>query len=450
MFSELSILDIHSKLLRDELDPYDVVNETIFKYEKYDSLYRSWVSFDKQALLDGASKVKSLINNSQDLRPLECMPVGVKDIINTIDFPTQMGSSIWKNFTPGNDARIIYNIKNKGALVAGKTVTAEFAVHALNETLNPHNIEMTPGTSSSGSAVAVALGMVPFSIGTQTAGSIIRPASFCGVYGVKPSFGLIPRTGMLKTTDSLDTVGFFVSNVKNIKPVFDALRVHGPNYPFSNAALKDPQRQKKINNKLWKIAVVKTNTWSFAEDYAKNSLHLFVEELSSSGNFQIEYADLPLGLDESHDIHKIIYDKTLSYYFKDEFNNKDLLSHEMMSLIESGFSISVEGYYNALAKQDVLIKKMDDFFIQYDIVIALSTAGQAPMRNVTESPDPALIWTLCHLPVLNVPMFISPDKMPFGIQVAARKYNDLLLFDFIDNLYALGVIPKSSNPKLNR
>ena len=180
-----------------------------------------------------------------------------------------MGSELWCDFKPGNDARVVYYLKNSGGIIAGKTVTAEFAVHELNETLNPHNVELTPGTSSSGSAVAVALGMVPVAIGSQTAGSIIRPASFCGVYGFKPSFGLIPRTGSLKTTDTLDSIGFFVSHPSDILLVLETIRVHGPNYPLSYRAFKDLSRQNKPRNRPWKVALAKTHTWSHATDYAK-------------------------------------------------------------------------------------------------------------------------------------------------------------------------------------
>ena len=131
-----------------------------------------------------------------------------------------MGSSIWSKHYAGNNARVIDNLICSGAHIIGKTVTAEFAVHSLNETLNPHDITKTPGTSSSGSAVAVQIGNVPFALGSQTAGSIIRPASFCGVWGFKPSFGLIPRTGVLKTTDTLDTVGILSSHGSNLRNVF--------------------------------------------------------------------------------------------------------------------------------------------------------------------------------------------------------------------------------------
>ena len=130
-----------------------------------------------------------------------------------------MGSTLWQNFTPGNNARVIDKLIHNGSVVIGKTVTAEFAVHELNKTKNPFDKNRTPGTSSSGSAVAVATGMVPFALGTQTAASIIRPASFCGVWGFKPSFGLVPRTGILKTTDSLDTVGFLTTNLYKLSRI---------------------------------------------------------------------------------------------------------------------------------------------------------------------------------------------------------------------------------------
>ena len=171
-----------------------------------------------------------MIKKDQDFNSI--VPFGVKDIFNTIDLKTEMGSETWKDHNAGNDARVVSVLRHQGYTPIGKTVTAEFAVHHLNKTKNPHSIDKTPGTSSSGSAVAVATGMVPFALGTQTAGSIIRPASFCGVWGMKPSFGLIPRTGSLKTTDSLDTIGFLSSYGTDMREILNLLRVKGPNYPF--------------------------------------------------------------------------------------------------------------------------------------------------------------------------------------------------------------------------
>ena len=139
---------------------------------------------------------------------------------------------MWAGFTSGNDSRVIYYLKESGSVIPGKTDTAEFAVHAIGNCLNPHNITRTPGTSSSGSAVSVLLGMVPAAIGTQTAGSIVRPASFCGVYECKPFFGLIPRTGMLKTTDSLDTIGFFTASI-----LWEEIGKSRSSFPPSNSTI---------------------------------------------------------------------------------------------------------------------------------------------------------------------------------------------------------------------
>lgn len=448
MFREMSIADIQAKYLTKELDPLDVAKECVSRYEKLDPTYKAWVCFDKEKLLVEAEKARIRLEDHQSPRCLEGVPIGVKDIFNTAEFPTQMGSPLWHGFTPGNDARTVYYLKNAGGIIAGKTVTAEFAVHTLNETQNPHDTELTPGTSSSGSAVAVALGMVPVSIGTQTAGSIVRPASFCGVYGCKPSFGLIPRTGTLKTTDSLDTIGFFVARPEDLRTVFNVMRVHGPNFPVSNRALNDSARQVKAANKPWKVALVKTHTWDYASEYAKQALYSFAAKAAEISNIEIHEVDLPVEMEQCHATHATIYDKTLSYYFSEEYQKSELVSPVMRHLIQSGLGISVESYHSALKRQEELIHQMDHFFEGYDVMVSLSTAGEAPPRDETERPDPALMWTLTHLPVVSAPVFASPKQKPFGIQIAARKYNDILLFSFIDHLKYVNLIPASCYPKL--
>lgn len=370
------------------------------------------------------------------------IPIGVKDIFNTADFPTQMGSSLWQGFTPGNDARVVSHAKREGAVVIGKTVTAEFAVHALNETVNPYDDSRTPGTSSSGSAVAVATGMVPVALGTQTAGSIIRPASFCGVYGMKPSFGLIPRTGMLKTTDTLDTIGFFTTYAEDLRRVLEALRVHGLNYPVSHAALSDTARQTRDSNRPWRIGIARTHTWDAAPAYAQKAFLAFTQSLPGT-EYDVREVVLPEVLTQTHEVHATIYDKALSYYFKQEFESAESMSPVMRELIEHGGKISVDAYRAALVSQTQMIEAMDVYFNDFDILLSLSTAGEAPLREVVELPDPSLMWTLTHLPTVNVPQFTSPDGLPFGFQVVARKYNDLLLITFIEELVRTGIIPSA-------
>ncbi|MDQ3019431.1 MAG: amidase [Bacteroidota bacterium] len=446
IFLELSIREILEKIGKKEIGPLEIAEQCIERIEEYDKRFKVWVCFDKEILFGQAKNISERINSGNPIRALEGIPIGIKDIFNTYDFQSQMGSPLWKDFTAGNDARVVYYLKQAGAIIPGKTDTAEFAVHAIGNCLNPHDITRTPGTSSSGSAVAVALGMVPAAIGTQTAGSIVRPASFCGVYGCKPSFGLIPRTGMLKTTDSLDTIGYFTSMYEDLERMFDILRVHGPNYPISHYALTDETRQNKQKDKPWRVAFVRTHVWKDAFDYAKDSIINFVKKLNEHSDIEVNDIELPAIINSSHEVHQTIYDKTLSYYFQDEFKKPELVSPVMNDIITRGNNITVQQYHNSLKDQELITHSMDDFFDEYDIIISLSSAGEAPLREEVEKPDPSLIWTLAHLPVVSAPVFISPNGLPFGIQFVARKYNDILLLRFTDYIRDLGLIPEGVNP----
>ncbi len=446
LFLTESIGRITERLKRGEISPLEIAAQCIDRIRKYEDFSKVWVTFDETVLMNQAKESTVRLSSGKKAGKLESIPVGVKDIFNTIDFPTQMGSPLWKGFTPGNDAREVYYLKKEGAIIPGKTDTAEFAVHQIGNCVNPHDITRTPGTSSSGSAVAVALGMVPASIGTQTAGSIVRPASFCGVYGCKPSFGLLPRTGMLKTTDSLDTIGFFTAMFEDMQLMFDVLRVHGSNYPISNNALSDVKRQNRKEGKPWKVAFAKTHTWGDAYPHSRQALTDFAAKISSDDQIEIIEVELPDILSSSHEIHQTIYDKTLSYYFHEEALNPDQVSEIMNEIVVRGNRISAEEYHKALEKQNEVIHAMEEFTNEYDIIISLSTAGEAPLREETEKPDPALMWTLAHLPVISCPVFTSPEGLPFGLQLASGKYNDLKLFRFADHLRSMNYIPEGANP----
>lgn len=443
LFINHSVGEIIEKMEKKKISPKEVIAASLNNIKELNKKYIPWVAYGNEKLFEKERKENQIFDKGQRL--LWNIPVGIKDIFNTADFPTQMGSPIWKGFTPGNDARTVFNLKRQGAVVMGKTVTAEFAVHTPGKTLNPYDVTKTTGTSSSGSAVAIALGMVPVATGTQTAGSIVRPASFCGVYGCKPSFGTIPRTGTLKTTDSLDTIGFFALHQKDLVRMFDSMRVKGRNYPISNAALTDPKRQVKSKNRPWKIAFARTHTWDHAPEYAKSAIENFLKRIDKNKGFRVIEANLPKEMTRTHDVHKTIYDKCLSYYFRDEYKLTDFVSPIMRELITNGSRIKITDYMKAITDQNILIRKMDSFFRNYDILISLSTAGEAPDRDVVEKPDPALMWTLTHLPVVSVPQFKSPSGLPFGMQIASRKYNDYLLFSFLDELRKKGIIPEKSS-----
>lgn len=441
-FIEKSINENIEELKKGIITLKDIADECVNLSSKY-SKYRFGESFDEDIFYSRYYENECRIKDNY--RKLEGMPIGVKDVFNTNDYPTQMGSVLWKNFEAGNDARIVSNIIYNGGIMAGKTVTAEFAVHALNDTLNPYDIEKTPGTSSSGSAVAVALGVVPVALATQTAGSIIRPASFCGVYGYKPSFGLIPRTGVLKTTDSLDTIGFITSNIDNVKLMLDVIRVDGLDYPFVYKAFSDKARQFKSNRK-WKLGFAKTYTWNNADKNVQEAIINWVANLSKDEDIEIDEIDINCIINGAHDIHSIIYDKSLSYYFQNEHNHKDNVSIIMNAMIEHGEKISPKEYFEALELQNEMCNKMDNFMLDYDAIISLSTASVAPDRNFIEKPDPSLIWNLVHLCSINIPQFHNYEQnLPFGVQMSGRRYNDLLFLSLLDYLSVKGYIPRHTS-----
>jgi Asp-tRNA(Asn)/Glu-tRNA(Gln) amidotransferase A subunit family amidase len=428
-FKVLSAKEAIGKIKEGTLDPYDWNAYFINNVKAKDAIVQAWAYFDENLW---QNQLKAVLNDpDQRFSELLAVPVGVKDIFNTKDMPTSMGSPIWKGFTPGNDARVVHNIKFNKGIIAGKTVTAEFAVHAPNETRNPWNTEYSPGTSSSGSAAAVAARMVPMALATQTAGSVIRPASYCGIFGFKPTFGSIPRTAMLKTTDTLDTVGLFATNTDDCRLLFDTIRVHGMDYPIVHEKLNDPKLQSK-NGRKWKVGFVVDQHWTHenVSTYASRSFEEFRNKLSN-GNVEIGFPQFNELFQRAHEVQETIYHKALSYYFKKEFENHTLISPVMYEIVEEGKKIDFAHYKNALEAQETLQHDIDKLFDEYDVLITLSTAGIAPkFGTAIDPPDTCLIWTMCGLPVLNVPIF-SHEGMPHGLQIIARKYTDYKLLNFV-------------------
>lgn len=447
----LPAADAADRIRCGQVSATQLIAECLDQISRYEDQVHAWEYLDRAGAMAHAQTADEKLRGGEQVGPLAGVPVGVKDIFNTRDMPTCMGSPIFSDFTPGNDARVVYMLRQGGAIIPGKTVTAEFAVHALDKTLNPHDRAYSPGTSSSGSAAAVAAGMVPLALGTQTAGSIIRPASYCGVYGMKPSFGLIPRTGMLKTTDTLDQVGFFARTVGDLRLLFDVVRVRGRDYPISHAMLNDDARR-CVRDRPWRIGIVGDGLWVWGEAaaYAKKAFQTFVEGLARTalnGTLPlVEDVRLPDSFNTGHDVHAVIYNKTLAYYFREEFENHQLISGILNSMIRSGQQITLGEYKQALDKQTALARELDDVLQRYDVVFALATAGSAPKWGEEDVPDSCLIWSLCGVPVVNLPVFTGPSGMPFGVQALARRYSDYLLLDFLEQLKASGTIHDAAIP----
>ncbi|MDX2106508.1 MAG: amidase [Candidatus Melainabacteria bacterium] len=447
---ELTATQLTKKLRNNECTVKEVVSDCIKQTQTLEKDLQAWACLKPELVLAQAAHLDSKIKNDKKIlqSKLVGIPVGVKDIFNTSDFPTQMGSPIWRGFEPGNDARVVHYLKMANALVFGKTVTAEFAVHAPGPTKNPHNPLHTPGTSSSGSAVSVAARMVPVALGTQTAGSIIRPSSYCGIFGLKPSFGLVPRTGVLKTTDTLDTIGCMARSIEDLRTVFDTIRVKGRDFPISEKIINDTQKQNKPVSRPWRIGVVKGPKWDFAESYAQSAILDFAKKLSKYDQFEVEEISLPAEFEQAHQIHSTIYDRTLAYYFQREFQKHTLVSGNIYEIITRGNLVTLAQYKQALEQQDRLYLILDQLFdSKCDIVLGLSTGGEALLGlDSVDRLDNCLMWTLCGVPSLNLPVFTGQLSLPFGAQIVARRYYDFQLLNFAQELQDLNLIPDVKYP----
>lgn len=424
----------------------DWAQALIRRIEQIEPRLHAWTFFDADRFCEHARRIDERIGRGQTPAPLWGTPVGIKDIIDTVDMPTQMGSPIWQGFTPGHNARIVDRLLWKGALIAGKTVTAEFAVHHPGPTVNPHDTGHTPGTSSSGSAVAVASGMVPIAIGTQTLGSLIRPASYNGVYAFKPTFGLIPRVGILKTTDTLDQVGYYCRCVDDLHLVFDAVAHIGPNYPLTKPLA--PAGGALTQN--LKIGWVHTAADAVTEPYVLEALRGFAAALDDHADLQVEELWLPAPFDEIWDVHQTIWEKCLSYYFKEEFEtHPDLVSPVMREMILRGRQVPLDVYVAGLARQTQYMRQVDALFDRYDALITPAAASEAPKGLTSpDRRDNILIWTMCGVPVVHAPLFKGPQGLPFGVQLVARRFADRRLLAFVHRLAERGMMPQAPQPPL--
>lgn len=362
----------------------------------------------------------------------------VKDIFNTYVFPTEMGSPIWKGHVAGNNARVVSSALQAGHKFIAKTVTSEFAVHEPTKVVNPWNSKCQTGTSSAGSAVSVFLKECDYSLATQTAGSISRPASYCGVIGVKPSFGLLPRTGVLKTCDPFDTVGFIVSTTNKIKEIFDNLRVDGKNYP--KTTLLDKYYFDRKNHPL-RIARI-GNNFDKNVEFSNDSLNALNNTCRILDQIQceiIEAFEWPEFIQDIRESHEKIYCRSLMYYFNTEIKGKGKISNSFKETIKKGESISADDFIQLINEHQINIKKFDKFMKEnkIDFIVCPTVYGCAPKLDEVEKPDLNLIWTYLHLPTVTIPMGLDKvNQLPVGVTLVGQKYSDKILFQLVNSLYS--------------
>ena len=413
-----------------QISAAEYVQAFIDRIEQYDTSIQCWKVTDPDSALLRAKAIDDARTRGEPIKQVSGVPLAVKDIFNTYDFPTSMGSPIMDGYTPGNDARVVSNFRLEDGIVLGKTVTAEFAVHQPGPTINPHNPERTPGTSSSGSAVAIATRMAPLALASQTAGSIIRPASYCGVFGFKPSFGLIPRTAMLKTTDTLDTVGFMARSTEDLALMFETTRVRGHNYPVSEAGLALPTNR-NMTGTNWRVGVLRHAIRDHESSATRAAFESVVDNLANAG-CEIIDVHLPSEFDETWQVHEHIYCRALAYYFKIEWDGApDLFSPAMQEMIRQGLEVSPETYLQDIERQRVISTLFNKISSEWDVLIVPATADEAPAaQSLDDLPDSCLVWTTVGAPVLGIPGLRGRTSLPVGIQIVGRRFSDYRVLEF--------------------
>ena len=345
--------------------------------------------------------------------PLAGIAVGIKDIFDTHDMPTEYGSAIYAGHRPPADAPVVALARRRGAHVIGKTVTTEFAFLEPAETVNPVNTAHTPGGSSSGSAAAVAAGMVPAAFGTQTGGSVIRPASYCGVTGFKPSFRLVPATGMKTFSWSLDTVGFFAARTADVARFASLLTGRD----LEADELREAPR----------IGLYRTAVWDLATPDMQAALERAAETAARAGATVVEVSE-PEALSRGRDIHPVIQNYEAALSFGDELaRHGDALSALLRSTLEEGQAIEPQAYDNGRRIARQARKAATGLFNDLDVLITPPAPGPAPAGlGSTGSPVFNKLWTLTGNPCVSVAGVADGHGLPMGIQVVGRFGRDKL------------------------
>jgi Asp-tRNA(Asn)/Glu-tRNA(Gln) amidotransferase A subunit family amidase len=388
-------------IARGEAGSEEIVRACLERIAERDATVRAWAHVDPEAALAQARAA----DTSERRSPLHGVPVGVKDIIDTRDLPTELGTPIHAGRCPAADAACVAQLRDAGAVILGKTRTTEFAYFHPSATRNPLDPSRTPGGSSSGSAAAVADGMVPLALGSQTAGSTIRPASFCGVLGLKPSHGLIDLTGVKRLSARLDTLGLFARSIDDLELLLDTLAGQRP-APGSAG----PPR----------IAFARTARWQLVEPDAQGALEAAALALADAGA-QVDELELSAELEALVDAQQTIMAVEVAANLAGEYDsNGDRMSAELSELIEEGRATERGDYEAALAAAERGAERLPTVFEAHDLLLTPAARGQAP-RGLDATGDPVFCraWTLLGTPAISVPGPLGADGLPIGVQLVA-------------------------------
>ena len=406
----------------------ELVESCLARVRKVDRDVQAWSFLDPEHALNQARELDERRREGRPAGPLHGIPVGIKDIIDTADMPTECGTVLHAGRVPLADAALVSRLREAEAVIMGKTVTTELATYAPGKTRNPHNTQHTPGGSSSGSAAAVASGMVPLAVGTQTNGSVIRPAAYCGVFGFKPTHGLISRHGVLSQSRWLDQVGVFARSVEDLALIAEQLIGFDENDPDTRPVARPPLLATAMQEPPLppRLAFIKSPVWDRAESETREAFAELVEHIGET------VEEFPLSDDFGRAIewHRTIMEADIARSFHAEYENgADRLSASLRGQIERGRRVLAVDYNRALDAIPALNRTLNELFEQrYDAIITPAAMGTAP-QGLESTGDPIFctLWTLTGMPAINLPIMRGGNGLPLGAQLVGPRHGDARL-----------------------
>lgn len=425
--NEMTAVQAVTAIREGDVTSEELVSACLDHIDETEETVQAWIYLDRDHALTQAKKADLARKSGFPMGPLHGVPVGIKDIFDTDDMPTEDGTVLHAGRRPMGDATVVAQLREAGAVIMGKTVTTELAVYGPGKTRNPRNPEHTPGGSSSGSAAAVAANMVPLAVGTQTNGSVIRPAAYCGVVGYKPSHGLVSRTRVLRQSPPLDTVGVFARTVEDAALLAETIM----GYDDRDAAMRPAARATLVKTAMSEppvepdIAFVKTPVWDQADEDTRGAF----EELAEHLGERITEVALSDTFDDVHEWHRRIMEADLAKNFRiDEEKGRDKITSVLCEMLDRGKAVSAIEYNTAvdqvLACNDIL----DEVFERYDAIITPATMGTAPQGlGSTGSPIFCTIWTYCGMPAVTLPLLEGSNGLPMGVQLVGPRGDDARL-----------------------
>lgn len=401
------------------------VEQCLEQIERFEDQIFAW----KEVFHESARQQADELDQDDRQLPLKGLVVGIKDIFDLVGRPPGNGVEFTLGELPKHDAAVVRKLKQAGAVIIGMTQLPQLCLPLYPcETRNPHNVDRTPGGSSSGSAAAVAAEMIPASIGSQTNGSTIRPATFCGVYGFKPSSGAVSSAGMQRMAFTLDHPGFFSRDPAVLMALYEATAGYDPNDPQTSQSLPLPVDRAK---KVYRIGVWDISETVPVEEEMKQAVREYARDLANEGNV-VEDIDLPGVYAKVTDIFRPLFQTEIIQRYRRIWET-DLIQQIHPSVVDffkHGNSLSLETYFRATEKRESFAIDIARLFYGYDFILLPGALGTAPAHRPTNGdPITTTLSSLLGLPAATVPYGTGADGLPLGVQVIAKRGNDLALLE---------------------